>query len=149
MLIVVMAWPKWPKNINWPSGPIFVQFDWPDRKYTGHGPAVTLTPVFVTVAITTISINKLSWDAKIGPLGQLIFLGHLGQQLSFLPCHSISTDNRLMKFPDKTFKFNFNHSPKAINSLITQSACVYLDLLPQFKRILTEIYAGNQYFIIQ
>ena len=27
-----------------------------------------------------------------------------------------------MKFPDKTFS-NFNHSPKAINSLITQSAC--------------------------
>ena len=31
------CWPKWPENINWPSGPIFVQFDWPDRKYTGHG----------------------------------------------------------------------------------------------------------------
>jgi hypothetical protein len=38
---------------------------------------------------------------KIGPLGQMIFSGHLGQQLSFLPtgrlfvlpCHSISTDN--------------------------------------------------------
>jgi hypothetical protein len=29
------CWPKWPENINWPSGPIFVQFDWPDRKYTG------------------------------------------------------------------------------------------------------------------
>jgi hypothetical protein len=42
-------------------------------------------------------------------------------------------------------EFNFNHSLKAINSLITQSAYVYLDLLPQ----LTEIYAGNQYFIIQ
>jgi hypothetical protein len=26
--------------------------------------------------------------------------------------------------------FKFNHSPIAINSLITQSACVYLDLLP-------------------
>ena len=38
------CWPKWPENINWPSGPIFVQFDWPDRKYTGHGPAVTSTP---------------------------------------------------------------------------------------------------------
>jgi hypothetical protein len=37
--------------------------------------------------------------------------------------------------------------PKAINSLITQSACVYLDLLPHVKRMLTEIYAGNQYFI--
>ena len=73
----------------------------------------------------------------------------IGPQLSFLPCHSISTDNRLMKFPYKTLKFNFNHSPKAINSLITQSACVYLDLLPHVKRILTEIYAGNQYFIIQ
>ena len=36
---------------------------------------------------------------------------------------------RRMKFPDKTLKFNFNHSPKAINSLITQSACGYLDLL--------------------
>ena len=91
---------------------------------------------------------------KIGPLGQLIFLS---QQLSLLPtgrffilpCHSISTDNRLMKFPDKTLKFNFDHSPKAINSLITQSACVYLNLLPYIKRILTEIYAGNQYFIIQ
>ena len=52
---------------------------------------------------------------------------------------------RRMKFTDKTLKFNFNHSPKAINNLITQSACVYLDMLPQ----LTEIYAGNQYFIIQ
>ena len=94
--------------------------------------------------------GQSNWT-KIGPLGQLIFSGHLGQQLSFLPCHSISTDNtnRLMKFPDKTLKFNFNHSPKAINSLITQSACVYLDLLPHVKRILTEIYAGNQYFIIQ
>ena len=45
--------------------------------------------------------------------------------------------------------FNFNHSPIAINSLITQSACVYLDLLPPIKRTLTEIYAGNQYVIIQ
>jgi hypothetical protein len=53
--------------------------------------------------------GQSNWT-KIGPLGQLIFLGHLGQQLSFLPCHSISTDNRLMKFPDKTLKFNFNHS---------------------------------------
>ena len=42
---------------------------------------------------------------KIGPLGQLIFSGHLGQQLSFLPtgrffvllCHSISTDNKDFK----------------------------------------------------
>ena len=92
--------------------------------------------------------GQSNW-AKIGPLGQLIFSGHLGQQLSFLPCHSISTDNRLMKFPDKTLKFNFNHSLKAINSLITQSACVYLDLLPHVKRIWREIYAGNQYFIIQ
>ena len=89
--------------------------------------------------------GQSNWT-KIDPLGQLIFSGH---QLSFLPCHSISTDNRLMKFPDKMLKFNFNHSPKAINSLITQSACVYLDLLPHVKRILTEIYAGNQYFIIQ
>ena len=23
------CWPKWPENINWPSGPIFAQFDWP------------------------------------------------------------------------------------------------------------------------
>jgi hypothetical protein len=53
---------------------------------------------------------------------------------------------RRMRFPNKTFS-NFNHSPKAINSLITQSACVYLDLLPHVKRMLTEIYAGNQYFI--
>jgi hypothetical protein len=64
------------------------------------------------------------------PIQKWYISGHLGEQLSFLPCHSISTDNRLMKFPDKTLKFNFNHSPKAINSLITQSACVYLDLLP-------------------
>jgi hypothetical protein len=92
--------------------------------------------------------GQSNWS-KIGPLGQLIFSGHLGQQLSFLPCHSISTDYRLMKFPDKTLKFNVNHSPKAINSLITQSACVYLDLLPHVKRIWREIYAGNQYFIIQ
>ena len=55
---------------------------------------------------------------------------------------------RRMKFPDKTLKFNFDHSPKAINSLITQSAYAYLDLLPRVKRMLTEIYAGNQYFII-
>ena len=53
---------------------------------------------------------------------------------------------RRMRFPDKTFS-NFNHLPKAINGLITQSACVYLDLLPHVKRMLTEIYAGNQYFI--
>ena len=45
--------------------------------------------------------------------------------------------------------FNFNHSPIAINSLITQSACVYLDLLLHFKRMLTEIFPGIQYFIIQ
>ena len=32
---------------------------------------------------------------------------------------------------DKTLIFNFNHSPKAINSLISQSACAYLDLLPR------------------
>jgi hypothetical protein len=44
------CWPKWPENINWP---IFVQFDWPDRKYTGHGPAVTSTP--------DISINRGKW----------------------------------------------------------------------------------------
>ena len=41
-----------------------------------------------------------------------------------------------MRFPDKTFS-NFNHSPKAINSPITQSACVFLDLLPHVKRMLT------------
>jgi hypothetical protein len=35
------CWPKWPENINWPSGSIFVLFDWLDRKYTGHGPAGT------------------------------------------------------------------------------------------------------------
>ena len=56
---------------------------------------------------------------------------------------------RRMKFPDKALTFNFDHPPKAINSLITQSACVYLDLLLHVKRMLTEIYAGNQYFIIQ
>jgi hypothetical protein len=43
---------------------------------------------------------------------------------------------RRMRFLDKTFS-NFNHSPRAINSLITQSACVYLDLLPHVKRMLT------------
>ena len=56
---------------------------------------------------------------------------------------------RRMKFPDKKLKFNFNQSPKAINSIITQLACVYLDLLPHVNRMLTEIYAGNQYFRIQ
>ena len=56
---------------------------------------------------------------------------------------------RRMKFPDKKLKFNFNQSPKAKNSIITQSACVYLDLLPRVNRMLTEIYAGNQYFRIQ
>ena len=39
--------------------------------------------------------------------------------------------------------FNLNHSPIAINSLITQSACVYLDLLPHFKRMLTEMIIGR------
>ena len=29
--------------------------------------------------------------------------------------------------------FNLNHSPIAINSLITQSVCVYFDLLPHIK----------------
>jgi hypothetical protein len=53
-----------------------------------------------------------------------------------------------MKFPDKMLKFNFNHSPNAINSLITQSACVYLDLLPRVKWMLTEIYAGNQWLAL-
>ena len=43
----------------------------------------------------------------------------------------------------------YDHSPVAINSLITQSACVYLDCYRTLKRMLTEIYAGNQYFIIQ
>ena len=33
--------------------------------------------------------------------------------------------------------FNFNQLAVAINSLITQSACVYFDLLPHFKRMLT------------
>ena len=37
--------------------------------------------------------GQSNWT-KIDPLGQLIFSG---QQFSFLPCHSISTDNRLMK----------------------------------------------------
>ena len=46
-------------------------------------------------------------------------------------------------------KYGNTSSPIAINSLITQSACAYLDLLPHIKRMLTEIYAGNQYFIIQ
>ena len=38
------CWHKWPQNINWPSGPIFVIFDWPDREFTGSGPAVTSNP---------------------------------------------------------------------------------------------------------
>jgi hypothetical protein len=42
--------------------------------------------------------------------------------------------------------FNLNHSPIAINSLITQSVLICYRTL---KRMLTEIYAGNQYFIIQ
>ena len=37
--------------------------------------------------------GQSNWT-KIGPLGQLMFSGHLGQQLSLLPCHSISTDNK-------------------------------------------------------
>jgi hypothetical protein len=52
-----------------------------------------------------------------------------------------------MKFTENVF--NLNHSPIAINSLITQSACVYLDLLPHIKTNVDRIYAGNQYFIIQ
>jgi hypothetical protein len=86
--------------------------------------------------------GQSNWT-KIGPLGQLMFSGHLGQQLSLLPCHSISTDNRLMKFTDKTLKFNFNHSPKAINSLITQSACVYLDLLPHLNEYWQKYMLGT------
>jgi len=45
--------------------------------------------------------------------------------------------------------FNFNYSPVVIYSLITQSTCVYLDLLLHFKRMLTEIFPGDQYFRIQ
>jgi hypothetical protein len=44
---------------------------------------------------------------------------------------------RRMKFTDK--RFQFNHSPVAMNSLITQSASVYLDLLPHFKRMLYKV----------
>jgi hypothetical protein len=51
-----------------------------------------------------------SHRTKIGPVGQLIFSGHLGQQLSFLPtgrffvlpCHSISTDH-----DNKDFKIEY------------------------------------------
>jgi hypothetical protein len=32
-----------------------------------------------------------------------------------------------LKLTDKSFSYSINHSPIAINSLITQSACVYLD----------------------
>jgi hypothetical protein len=39
--------------------------------------------------------------------------------------------------------FNFNHSPIAINSLITQSSFVYLDLLPCFKRMLKKYFPGS------
>ena len=110
-------------------------------------------PVASIFTVGPVKLNKHRPAGPVDILRPFFFTLHkrlcLGQQLSFLPCHSISTDNRLMKFPDKTLKFNFNHSPKDINSLITQSACVYLDLLPHVKRILTEIYAGNQYFIIQ
>ena len=38
-----------------------------------------------------------------------------------------------LKFTDKSFSYSINHLPIAMNSLITQSACVYLDLLPHFK----------------
>jgi hypothetical protein len=88
-------------------------------------------------------------EAKVaGPSGQRISTGPVGRSLFCLtgPTVNILATGQLMKFPDKTLKFNFNHSPKAINSLITR---VYLDLLPHIKRILTEISAGNQYFIIQ
>ena len=56
------CWPKWPENINWPSGPIFVQFDWPDRKYTGHGPAVASTPALVFVPPLWV-LNSHHWYA--------------------------------------------------------------------------------------
>jgi hypothetical protein len=49
-----------------------------------------------------------------------------------------------IKFNDKHFQLQ---SPAG--RLITQSAHVYLDLIPYLKRMLTEIYAGNQYLIIQ
>jgi len=38
-------------------------------------------------------------------------------------------------------RFQFIHSPVAINSLITQSTCVYLDLLPHFKRMLKRYFS--------
>ena len=52
------CWPKWPENINWPSGSIFVQFDWPDRKYTGHGPAVTSTPVIIHSSLSLLPFKE-------------------------------------------------------------------------------------------
>ena len=106
------------------------------RIYTGFDVTAGPWPVYLP--------SGQSNRTKIGPQGQLIFSGHLGQQLSFLP-----TGRFIVLSVCKTLKFNFNHSPKAINSIITHSACVYLDLLPHVKRMLTEIYAGNQYFIIQ
>ena len=33
-------------------------------------------------------------------------------------------------------------------NLVTQSAHAYPDLLPHFKRMFTEIYAGNQYMYL-
>jgi hypothetical protein len=38
--------PSWTTTYPWLQ-PIFVLFDWPDRKYTGHGPAVTSTPAYL------------------------------------------------------------------------------------------------------
>ena len=49
-----------------------------------------------------------------------------------------------IKFNDKRFQLQ-----SAAGSIMTQSAHLYLDLLPHLKRMLTEIYAGNQYLIIQ
>ena len=79
------CWPKWPENINWPSGPIFVQFDWPDRKYTGHGPAVTSTPAMSTrdssimplVQITMVCSFSYSFVIKTSLMTKSCVDGHL------------------------------------------------------------------------
>jgi hypothetical protein len=56
-----------------------------------------------------------------------------------------------MEFTDKRFQLQSLAGSYMlyVYSLITQSTHVYLDLLLHFKGMLTEIFPGYQYFIIQ
>ena len=85
------CWPKWPENINWPSGPIFVQFDWPDRKYTGHGPAGQRLRRPLTNYLRQLLSWNISCDYSDCGISEkyysLEFLAHL----AFRPCDLLSS----------------------------------------------------------